>query len=113
VPLRVYLNESANTAIATGLQRRGVEAWSARDVGNRGLADEEQLQYATRERAVLFTHDDDFLRIAREWKRKGREHGGILFVHARRLSIGEAIYRVAEYAQALDPEDVNNQVLFL
>jgi len=111
--LRIYLDENANTAIAEGLRQRGIDAWSARDVGNRGLADEEQLQYATRKRAVTFTHDDDFLSLADEWEETGREHGGILFVHARRLSIGESIYRVAEYAQALDPEDVNNQVLFL
>ncbi|MCX7855781.1 MAG: DUF5615 family PIN-like protein [Anaerolineae bacterium] len=70
--LRIYTDESVDVAIAEGLRRRGVDAWSARDAGNLGMSDEEQLEYARRERAVIFTHDADFLRlIHRDGKRDG------------------------------------------
>lgn len=72
--LKIYTNESVPVAVAVGLKQRGVEAWSARDVGNLGLGDEEQLRYASRQRAVVFTHDEDFLRLAHEWTQQGREH---------------------------------------
>jgi hypothetical protein len=41
--IRIYTDESVDVAIAQGLQRRGVEAFSARDRDKLGLTDEEQL----------------------------------------------------------------------
>jgi len=35
--LRIYTNESVDVAIADGLKRRGVDAFSARDAGNLGV----------------------------------------------------------------------------
>jgi predicted nuclease of predicted toxin-antitoxin system len=96
VALRIYTNESVHAAIATGLQQRGVDALSARDSANLGMSDEEQLQYAIREQAVIFTHDDDFLRIAHAWLQQGREHWGVIYVHEQKLSVGECIRRLAD-----------------
>jgi len=41
--IRIYPDESVDVAIAEGLQRRGIEAFSARDCDKLGLNDEEQL----------------------------------------------------------------------
>ena len=73
--IRIYTNESVNVAIAEGLRRRGVNAISAKDVGNLGLTDEDQLKYALKEKLVIFTHDDDFLGLVRKSK---LEHCGII-----------------------------------
>ncbi|MBI4595159.1 MAG: DUF5615 family PIN-like protein [Candidatus Tectomicrobia bacterium] len=67
--IRIYTNESVSVAIAEGLKRRGVDAFSARDTGNLGLTDEEQLSYAGKEKATILTHDTDFLQIAARWRR--------------------------------------------
>jgi predicted nuclease of predicted toxin-antitoxin system len=65
--LKIYTDESVPVAVAEGLRRRGIEAWSARDAGKLGMSDEEeQLNYACQQRAVIFTHDADFLKIARQ-----------------------------------------------
>jgi hypothetical protein len=64
---RIYTNESVSVAIAEGLKRRGVEAYSARDAGNLGLTDEKQLIYACKEKLSSFTYDTDFLQIAARW----------------------------------------------
>lgn len=101
------------TAIARGLQQRGLDAWSARDAGNLGLSDEEQLTYAAQERAVIFTHDDDFLGLAHEWKQQAREHWGIICVHENKLSLGDCIHRLFDYGRILDPDDFHNELLFL
>jgi len=52
--IRIYTDESSSVAIAEGLKRRGVDAFSARDAGNLGLTDEEQLIYAGKERITIF-----------------------------------------------------------
>jgi predicted nuclease of predicted toxin-antitoxin system len=72
--LRIYTDESVPVAVAEGLRRRGIEAWSARDAGKLGMSDEEQLNYACQQRAVIFTHDADFLKIAHQWVKQGKEH---------------------------------------
>ena len=64
--IRIYTNESVNVAIAEGLRRRGINAISAKDIGNLGLRDEDQLKYALKEKLVIFTHYDDFLRYCTE-----------------------------------------------
>jgi hypothetical protein len=51
-----------------------------RDAGNLGLSDEEQLAFAHLQGAVIFTHDDDFLKIAHNWLAAGRDHSGIIYV---------------------------------
>lgn len=72
--VRIYTDESVPVAIAAGLRRRGVDAFSALEADNLGLTDEAQLAFAARERAVIFTHDADFLRLAHDWSRRKRTH---------------------------------------
>lgn len=90
-----------------------MDAWSARDAGNLGLSDEEQLEYACREQAVIFTHDDDFLRIAHHWAKQNKEHWGVIYVHEQKLGIDECIRRLMSYALAVEAEDMKSQVEFL
>jgi len=111
--VRIYTDENVNPAIVEGLRRRGVDAWSAADMGNLGISDEEQLEYATSERAILFTHDVDLIPIARSWIREGEEHWGVIYVHQDKLSIGECIRCLKDYADILEAEDMKNCVEFL
>ena len=76
--LKIYTDENVNIAIVEGLKRRGVEAWSAIEKNKLGLSDEEQLMYAIKEGATIFTHDDDFLSMVAESE---VEHCGIIYVH--------------------------------
>ncbi len=78
-----------------------------------GASDEEQLIYAAKERAVLFTHDVDLIVIARKWTAQGKEHYGVIYVHQDSLSAGECIRRLKDYADILEAEDMLNRVEFL
>lgn len=111
--VRIYTNESVPVAVAAGLQRRGVEAFSARDTGNLGLSDEAQFAYATAQGMVLFTHDTDFIQLAHQRTAAGQDHGGIIYVHQNNLSIGDCIRRLKEIADILEPADLRNHIEFL
>ena len=87
--IRIYTDESVDVAITDGLQRRGVEAFSARDRDKLGLADEEQLIFAREEKATIFTHDTDFFRIAAQWIDDGRTHHGVIYCHQNAHGIGD------------------------
>lgn len=108
--IKIYADENVNIAIVEGLRRRGVEAWSAIEKGKIGLSDEEQLRYASKEKAIIFTHDDDFLSMATE---SGIEHCGIIYVHQQHLSIGECIRRLKGIIETMSPEEMHNRTLFL
>lgn len=111
--IRVYTDESVNIAIAEGLKRRGVDAFSARDTGNLGLPDEEQLIFANDKKAFIFTHDTDFLRIAAKWIEDGRTHHGIIYCHQKDYVIGECIRRLKLLTAILTSEDLINNIEFL
>jgi len=75
-----------------------VEAFCAKDIGKLGLTDEQQIKVATTKRAVIFTHDVDFLRVASEG-----EHLGIIYVHQQKLGVGECIKRLKAIAETKSP----------
>ena len=111
--VRIYTDESVNVAITEGLKRRGVEAWSAKDAGKLGLTDEEQLQYATSEKASIFSHDDDFLKVAVRWIKEGKMHYGVIYAHRLDYSIGECMRKLKLVADILTQEDMINHIEFL
>ncbi|RLB19995.1 MAG: hypothetical protein DRG76_11890 [Deltaproteobacteria bacterium] len=111
--IRIYTNESVNVAIAEGLKRRGVDAFSARDTGRLGLTDEEQLLFTEKEKAAIFTHDTDFLRIAAKWMEEGKTHHGIIYCHQKSYSIGECIRKLRVLTSLLTSEDMVNHIEFL
>lgn len=107
-PIKIYADESVNVAIVEGLKRRGVNAFSAKDLGKLGLTDEEQLKTAIQKQAVIFTHDVDFIKIAIK-----RNHLGIIYVHQQKLTIGECIKKLKFIAETKTAEEMQNQILFL
>jgi predicted nuclease of predicted toxin-antitoxin system len=111
--IRIYTNESVDIAIAVGLKKRGVNAFSARDAGNLGLTDEEQLNFAVDQRASVFTHDSDFLRIAARWTEEGRTHPGIIYCHQKHCAVGECIRRLKLLTTILSAEEMANHIEFI
>jgi predicted nuclease of predicted toxin-antitoxin system len=85
-----------------------VEAFSAKDIDKLGLTDEQELEVATTERAAIFTHDVDFLRMASQ-----REHPGIIYVHQQKLSVGKCIKRLKAIAETKSLGEMRNRIIFL
>ena len=113
MPVNIYTAESVPVAIAAGLNRRGVSATTARDAGNLGLSDQEQLEYAAANHLLLFTHDTDFLQLAHQYRVSSQEHWGVIYAHQTHLPIGECIRRLKEMADLFDQEDFRNYIGFL
>ena len=103
-----YTNESVNVAISEGLKRRGIKIFSARDAGNLGLSDEEQLNYAAKNNFVIVTHDDDFLTMAIKY-----DHKGIVYVHQQKYGVGDLIRKLKLLWDIAEQEDMANHVEFL
>jgi predicted nuclease of predicted toxin-antitoxin system len=106
--VKIYADESVSVAIVEGLKRRGVDAFSAKELGKLGLTDDEQLQVAIDNQAVIFTSDADFLRMA-----LNKPHFGIIYVHQQKLTVGECIKRLKLIAETKSIQQLKNQIVFL
>ena len=109
VPIKLYLDEHLDPAIAEGLRRHGVDVLTVREAGRRSLPDEDQLDFAFAEGRVFVTRDADAARL----NAKGRAHAGIIFVHSRKRSIGVIIRRILSLWQIAALDDFRGQIWFL
>lgn len=106
--IKFYLDEHVPKAVAKGLKRRGVEVITVIEEGLRGATDEEHLKKAKSEKCVIFTQDDDFLRL----HAAGNEHSGIVYAHQGK-AIGTLISELMLIYQALEAEEMVNHVEYL
>jgi len=106
----IYTDESVPIAIAEGLKRRGIAVTTARDSGNLGLTEEQQLSYAIKQRMTIFTHDDDFLVMAMH---NSINHFGIVYVHQQKYTIGECIRKLKVLVKTTNRSELKNRIIFL
>ena len=74
----------------------------------RGASDEEQLALASDHGRVLFTQDDDFVRL----HALGVDHKGIAYAHQRTPG-GHVLRGLTLIYQVLDMTDMKNELEFL
>lgn len=106
--MRFHLDENVDPAVALGLRRRGIDVTTTADAGLGGATDLTQLDFARREKRVLFTEDSDFLSLARE----NVEHCGIVYCHQQSRSIGQMIEFLLIVHACLTEEEMRNHVEF-
>jgi predicted nuclease of predicted toxin-antitoxin system len=82
--VKFYLDEDLSPRIAELLRRRGLDAISAAEAGNRQISDQEQLPYAAREGRVLVTRNvRHFVQLSKEAVARQEPHAGIILCPPR------------------------------
>jgi uncharacterized protein with PIN domain len=107
-PVKFYTDEHAARAVVRGLRQRGADVITAPEAGLLGASDAEHLERARREGRVLFTQDDDFLRL----HAAGALHAGIVYT-AQGTSIGDIIRGLMLVQQILDAREMEGHVEYL
>ena len=100
------LDEHYPGAVAEGLRRRSVEAYTVHELGRRGESDESHLAWALENGWVIATHDQDFLRLTRAY----REHAGIAFCPDQKYGTGGLVVRLHHLTQAETLESMRGEV---
>ena len=111
--LVLYMDHNVPRAITAGLQRRGIDVLSAYEDGAHALEDAALLDRAQELGRVLFSRDDDLLREATRRQREGIAFGGVIYAHQREVSIGRCIVDLHVIAEASEPEELRDRVIFL
>ncbi len=107
-PIRFYTDEHVARAVVRGLRERGADVLTVPEAGLLGATDEEHLERVRGEGRVLFTQDDDFLRL----HATGVEHTGIVYA-PQGTPIGDLIRGLMLIHQILEAEDMKGHVEFL
>jgi hypothetical protein len=107
-PIKFYVDEHVATAVVKGLRQRGADVLTVQEAGLRGASDSEHLARAQADGCVLFTQDDDFLRM----HAAGVPHAGIVYA-PQGTSVGDIIRGLMLIHQLLDAKDMKGYVEFL
>ena len=111
--LKYYMDVHVPAAITAGLRRRGIDVLTKQEDDTREVDDEVLLARATELSRVLFSQDQDLLRISSAWQATRRRFSGVAFCFQRGISIGRCIEDLELLAQCCGAEELNDRVIFL
>jgi predicted nuclease of predicted toxin-antitoxin system len=106
--IKFYLDEHVHPAVAAGLYRRGVDVLTTKEAGMLSATDVEHLALAANEGRVIFTQDDDFLRL----HARGQTHAGIVYAR-QQTAVGYIVRGLMLIYQVLSAEEMINHIEFL
>jgi hypothetical protein len=109
----LYMDAHVPFAIVRGLRRRNVDVLTAQEDGTTTVADSDLLDRATALGRVLFSQDDDLLAEAAIRQRTGQRFAGLIYAHQQRFTIGRFVSELEIAAQAGEPADFENRVVYL
>ncbi len=107
--VKFYTDEHVPKAVIDGLRRRGADVLTVPEASTMGASDEEHLPLASREGRVLFTQDDDFLRL----HAADAPHAGIVYAHQQKTSIGEMIYGLMLVFEMFEAREMEGHLEYL
>jgi hypothetical protein len=110
---RFYMDVHVPLAVTEGLRRRNVDVLTSQDDGTQETDDEALLQRASDLGRLLFTQDDDLLKIASRWQREDHEFAGLIYSHQLGPGIGSVIEDLELIAACGEQEEVRNRVIYL
>ena len=106
--IKFYTDENVSRAVVMGLRRRGVDVLTVAEAGNLGTSDEEIFRMAREAERVIFTQDDDFLRLAATVS----DHRGIVYT-SQENTVDEIIRGLMLIYQVLAAEEMVGHVEYL
>lgn len=107
--IRFHLDENVSRAVAAALRRRGIDVTTASDADLIGAEDRAHIEFASAQRRVIVTHDDDFTRI----HAAGASHAGICYCHKDKYPIGELVRLLLLINECLAAEEMLGHLEYL
>ena len=109
----LYMDVHVPAAITAGLRQRGIDVLTCQDDGTIRLTDDEVFARATDLGRVLFTQDEDFLKIVSRWQADQKSFFGVVYCHQLAAGIGQIIDDLALIADVLAAEELCCGVVYL
>jgi len=111
--LAIYMDVHVPAAMTAGLRRRGIDVLTSQEDGTARSSDAELLERAGALGRVLFSQDDDLLRLAAEWQRQGRASSGVIYAHQWSAGIGRLVDDLEPILSCCTSAELANRVIYL
>ena len=118
--LKLYTDGHIAHAIVTQLRQKGLDVVRCEDVGLKDAADEEHLEYATREERTIVSHDADFIRLHNERHEQGKKHFSVIRIKSDNMgNIGAIVSELYFLHEAIEggaatlEDEVYNKVSYI
>lgn len=109
----LYMDVHVPSAITEGLRRRGIDVLTSQQDGVREADDEVLLARATGFERLLFTFDEDFLKLASQWQASQKRFRGIAYARQIGTSIGRLVEDLELLVLCATDEELENRVIYL
>jgi hypothetical protein len=113
---KAITDEMISPRLADALRMRRYDVTGCHSEGraNRGIADEEQLAFATPQGRAMYTFNViDLRRIHNLWQSVGREHAGIIISEDLNRTPAEMIRRMQRHLNTIDSARQRNRIWVL
>lgn len=120
--IKFYTDTHIAKAVAIQLRNRGIDIVRCEEVGLAEAKDTEHLNYATTQKRMLITNDDDFLNLISKWRQAGKSHYGVMYClpHIQGdVAVGKIVHICLEYHALIAgragtvEDDIVNQVIYV
>jgi hypothetical protein len=111
--LAVYMDVHVPLAITEGLRRRAIDVITSQEDQTTLMDDDALLERASGLGRLLFTQDQDFLRIGANWSEAGRSFFGILYAHQLNSTLGQIVEDIELIATCCGSHELMNRTIFL
>ncbi|MFN5515733.1 MAG: DUF5615 family PIN-like protein [Cyanobacteriota bacterium] len=112
--IRLYLDEDAmSNSLLRALRSKEIDVVSVQEAGTEGSPDDRQLDWATAQRRVIYSHNiGDFCRLHSEYLQSGRNHAGIALI-PQNTTIGDQVRAIVAFIDQRTSENMQNECIFL
>jgi hypothetical protein len=111
--VHLYFDVHVPRTVSEQLSKRGIDVLTAQAENAATLADHELLARATSLERAIVTSDIRFRALAEHWQETGLNFSGLIFTHPLQVTIGRMVLDLELLANAVPPEEIRNQVVFL
>jgi predicted nuclease of predicted toxin-antitoxin system len=110
--IKLYLDEDVHPDLAPVLRNMGFDVVTTIEVGNKGSTDEEQLEYARKnKRAVCTFNVKDFVQLYNHFYKENKQHAGIIV--SSQINLPETLRRLVKLLNNTSAETIENSIEFL
>jgi Domain of unknown function (DUF5615) len=111
--MALYVDVHVPIVVTESLRRRGLDVLTSQDDGTDTQDDEVLLARAIELGRVLFSQDQDFLRIAADWQRTGRTFLGVIYAVQQGVSLGRLTDDLELLLTCCAPDELRDRVTYL
>lgn len=111
--IALYMDVHVPSAVTEGLRQLGHDVLTAQSDGSDRMTDDELLDRATALGRLLFTQDNDLLRIAAQRQAARQNFIGVLYAHQLAVGIGPLVSDIDLVLKVSSPEELAGRVIYL